>query len=258
MSDESTFLAALKANPADDTTRLVYADWLDENDEPEEAEYLRLVCVLAGLPESELLESPTADKLLAQSQKVLPWWQADAGARFELALLEFHPADDLSLVFALERLLHLEDRFQIQTLVSAVPIALRSPLSFAAAAELNSKWLRFEGWYRSRPRVVVRPVPYPFFSECGLFDLVLQKLPWDFWPNWPAVYKHPVSELLDLPTRDAANHVRKLPAVVYRALQQADVEPALARIRRAFNQSNHELLAPDALVVVPHTSAVKT
>ena len=43
VSDEAAFLTALKANPADDTTRFVYADWLDEHGEPAKAEYLRLV-----------------------------------------------------------------------------------------------------------------------------------------------------------------------------------------------------------------------
>lgn len=38
MSEEAPFLAALKANPADDTARRVYADWLDEHDEPAKAE----------------------------------------------------------------------------------------------------------------------------------------------------------------------------------------------------------------------------
>ena len=46
MSDEAAFLEALKANPADDTTRLVYADWLDEHGEPAKAEYLRLVAAV--------------------------------------------------------------------------------------------------------------------------------------------------------------------------------------------------------------------
>ena len=31
----------MKANPADDTARLVYADWLDEHGEPAKTEYLR-------------------------------------------------------------------------------------------------------------------------------------------------------------------------------------------------------------------------
>ena len=41
MSDESAFLAAVSANPDDDTARLVYADWLQERDDPR-AEYVRL------------------------------------------------------------------------------------------------------------------------------------------------------------------------------------------------------------------------
>jgi uncharacterized protein (TIGR02996 family) len=41
MSDEDAFLAAIAATPADDTPRLVYADWLDDRNDPR-AEYLRL------------------------------------------------------------------------------------------------------------------------------------------------------------------------------------------------------------------------
>jgi uncharacterized protein (TIGR02996 family) len=252
MSDEAAFLATLKANPTDDTTRLVYADWLDEHDEPEEAEYLRLVCSLVALPETELMESPAADKLLGLSQNVLPWWQESAGGRFEWALLEFSSA--YSLVSALERVLRATNRLQIEALVQTAPTALRSPLSYAAASELHREWLGFRSWFRSVPLVAIRPIPSPLFSECGLFDVTLQKLPWDFWPRWPAVYKYPVSDLLHLPTRDAANCVRKLPAVLFRAVRQDDLGPTLARIRRAFNQPNGEQLAPDALVVVPHTA----
>lgn len=36
------FLAAICANPDDDTPRLVYADWLDENGDPDRAEFIRL------------------------------------------------------------------------------------------------------------------------------------------------------------------------------------------------------------------------
>ena len=41
MSDEAAFLKGLRDNPADDTTRLVYADWLDERNDPR-AEFIRL------------------------------------------------------------------------------------------------------------------------------------------------------------------------------------------------------------------------
>ncbi|HVL10941.1 MAG TPA: TIGR02996 domain-containing protein [Gemmata sp.] len=42
MNDGDALLAAILANPDDDTPRLVYADWLQENGRPEWAEYLRL------------------------------------------------------------------------------------------------------------------------------------------------------------------------------------------------------------------------
>jgi uncharacterized protein (TIGR02996 family) len=45
MSEEATFLAAIRATPMDDTLRLVYADWLDEQGRPEGA-FLRLDCEL--------------------------------------------------------------------------------------------------------------------------------------------------------------------------------------------------------------------
>jgi uncharacterized protein (TIGR02996 family) len=35
---------AVCANPADDTPRLVYADWLQENGQAERAEFIRLQC----------------------------------------------------------------------------------------------------------------------------------------------------------------------------------------------------------------------
>jgi uncharacterized protein (TIGR02996 family) len=41
MNDREAFLAALAANEDDVTTRMVYADWLDEHDEPEEADRMR-------------------------------------------------------------------------------------------------------------------------------------------------------------------------------------------------------------------------
>jgi uncharacterized protein (TIGR02996 family) len=46
-SDEDSLIAAIIANPADDVARLVYADWLDEHDRPERAEFIRLQCELA-------------------------------------------------------------------------------------------------------------------------------------------------------------------------------------------------------------------
>src|SRR5262245_15858513 len=40
------FLRAICDNPADDTARLAFADWLDENGDPNRAEFIRLQIVI--------------------------------------------------------------------------------------------------------------------------------------------------------------------------------------------------------------------
>jgi uncharacterized protein (TIGR02996 family) len=44
MTEREALLRAVCENPDDDTPRLVFADWLDENGEPERAEFIRLQC----------------------------------------------------------------------------------------------------------------------------------------------------------------------------------------------------------------------
>jgi len=41
-AEERALLAAIIAHPDEDTPRLVYADWLQEHDQPERAEHIRL------------------------------------------------------------------------------------------------------------------------------------------------------------------------------------------------------------------------
>lgn len=58
--DEDAFLAAIRDNPEDDLTRLVFADWLDEHDQPARAELIRVQVERGRLeaddPASELLD----------------------------------------------------------------------------------------------------------------------------------------------------------------------------------------------------------
>ena len=49
--DQRAFWAAIRANPADDTARLVYADWLQENGDEPRAAFIRLQCQIAALPD---------------------------------------------------------------------------------------------------------------------------------------------------------------------------------------------------------------
>src|SRR5262249_21833899 len=96
------------------------------------------------------------------------------------------------------------------------------------------------------------PIPDPAFAPSGLFDIVLRKLPREFVPHWPQ-YKFGVAAVLGLSYRDAFERVHRLPAVLFRAVEWAELEPMLRQVRRGFNHSGCERLPPDALSVVPHT-----
>jgi uncharacterized protein (TIGR02996 family) len=49
-ANRNAFLAAIRANPDDDLVRMVFADWLDEHDEPEFAGFIRFQIARASQP----------------------------------------------------------------------------------------------------------------------------------------------------------------------------------------------------------------
>lgn len=55
MTDERDLLRAVLAHPAEDTPRLMYADWLDEHGRPNLAEFIRTQCAIAAFDESYYL-----------------------------------------------------------------------------------------------------------------------------------------------------------------------------------------------------------
>ena len=58
MAPDNPFLNALLADPDDDTLRLAMADWLDENDQPARAEFVRVQVELArGAPDRDRLRA---------------------------------------------------------------------------------------------------------------------------------------------------------------------------------------------------------
>jgi uncharacterized protein (TIGR02996 family) len=51
MTHDEAFLQAIREAPSDDAPRLIYADWLEEEGRAERAEFIRLQCRLASLPQ---------------------------------------------------------------------------------------------------------------------------------------------------------------------------------------------------------------
>ncbi|MCI0705423.1 MAG: TIGR02996 domain-containing protein [Planctomycetia bacterium] len=78
MNEEQAFLAAISANPADATTRLVFADWLTDRDDPR-GEWLRVRTQLAlGIARGAELT-----RLIEREQELAPdalasWFATDA------------------------------------------------------------------------------------------------------------------------------------------------------------------------------------
>ncbi|MEO2088149.1 MAG: TIGR02996 domain-containing protein [Gemmataceae bacterium] len=69
MSDREAFVAAVAASPEDDLPRLVFADWLDENGDPERAEFVRVQCELAK--PAVWQDTDFRDPLLARMRELL-------------------------------------------------------------------------------------------------------------------------------------------------------------------------------------------
>jgi uncharacterized protein (TIGR02996 family) len=63
---EAGLLQAIREAPDDDGPRLIYADWLDDHNEPERAELIRVQCELARLP-----LGPRAAQLRQREQELL-------------------------------------------------------------------------------------------------------------------------------------------------------------------------------------------
>jgi uncharacterized protein (TIGR02996 family) len=60
--DQNQLLRAICEDPDDDTARLVYADWLDEHDDPTRAEFVRLQCRLAARQQRESVPGTDPDQ----------------------------------------------------------------------------------------------------------------------------------------------------------------------------------------------------
>jgi uncharacterized protein (TIGR02996 family) len=76
VSHDQAFLDDIIAHPADDAPRLIYADWLQDHDQPHRAEFIRLQCRLATLPEDDpdrfALEERETQLLLVHSKTWRP------------------------------------------------------------------------------------------------------------------------------------------------------------------------------------------
>jgi uncharacterized protein (TIGR02996 family) len=69
MTDREALYRAIIANPDEDTPRFVFADWLEEHDEPEHAEFIRIGCQL----EANTPDHPDYVEWLTRQEELTCW-----------------------------------------------------------------------------------------------------------------------------------------------------------------------------------------
>jgi uncharacterized protein (TIGR02996 family) len=92
MSDEAGFLQTIITDPDDDAPRLVYADWLEEHGQTERAEFIRVQCELAKLPEDDVrrpgLEDRERSLLRSHEKEWNPFGRQIRGPEFRRGFAE--------------------------------------------------------------------------------------------------------------------------------------------------------------------------
>ncbi len=93
MTDEDAFLAKILSNPADNVTRLVYADWLEERGDAEsvtKSRFLRIDHELAQLPDNHPRQMLFRDELKQLMVGLpIPWIAVVARVKIENCRVKF-------------------------------------------------------------------------------------------------------------------------------------------------------------------------
>jgi uncharacterized protein (TIGR02996 family) len=77
MNDHDALLNAIAEHPEEDTPRLMYADWLEENDQPERADFVRNQIELDRLHLDDPARRPLVVKNLHYLTHFVPQWKAE-------------------------------------------------------------------------------------------------------------------------------------------------------------------------------------
>jgi uncharacterized protein (TIGR02996 family) len=129
MTDEDAFLAKIRENPADDTARLVYADWLDEHGQPEKAEFLRLEHQLRSARE----------RIAVLGERLDPAWVQLVLGRASITLRGY-PPDRKIAVIRLIRELTGYGLAEAKNLSESLPAVIRREVDVTTAAEIKRRF----------------------------------------------------------------------------------------------------------------------
>lgn len=93
MNEDAAFISAIRANPDDETSRLVYADWLDDRSDPR-AEYLRAEAAWLALQPSDEQFRPLYRRVSQLAAGLEPEWFAGVSRMGNLVRQAWEPLSD--------------------------------------------------------------------------------------------------------------------------------------------------------------------
>ena len=105
LNEEAAFLKAIALQPGDDNVRLVYADWLTENGDPDRGELIRLQCSLErGIDwrDSATAEGERLEEIRAREQELIENMLAPREAGEEPGVREFTTTPEIAAILAKE------------------------------------------------------------------------------------------------------------------------------------------------------------
>jgi uncharacterized protein (TIGR02996 family) len=181
MNDEQAFLDALKATPADDTTRLVYADWLDERGEAAKAEYLRLVVGLVPHYATATPDPPEVARVQALAEQLPREWRADAAARFAVVLYGYETGHKIHTIKVARELMGCSLR-EAKQFSEALPARMPMRTTLENAIGLRDR-------FRTVPtiRVEVHPDDLDELPRLGIYCVTAYLTPWHWFDDGEGV-----------------------------------------------------------------------
>ncbi|CAN5391072.1 hypothetical protein BH11PLA2_BH11PLA2_23350 [soil metagenome] len=164
VTDREAFLKAIIANPADNLTRLVYADWLEEHGEAERAVYIRAAVYdprTSTFSPPGFLDESYGGETIAHHWKSVHTWPMMLTATVTRGFIH-------TLTGPLDTLLEFGP-----AIVEEHPVEAVSVTDVSLIAGVSQTWVSNADWRRINPHSLSAPryIPLASFNDSVLFTI---------------------------------------------------------------------------------------